>query len=447
MGDPPRFVVFGYLPEYRLKNFPYAEIFASGLTHLIFFSAEVHPQTLHLDHAEDRLPDAAEWRQIRRLADEQGVQLLLCIGGGGRSSGFAPLVRDQRRRLAFLDELNALVLRRQLDGIDINWEYPQSMEEWSLFGDFLREMRSILGYSVVTRAASTGRQPRRQPVQVRPVILTMAVHPHPSIAAVLQMSRILPTLNYLHWMAYDHTEAGGGSPHSSVAYAATTLSDAMIGLLDDATFYGTAQHRSGDGDGSEVDHRRKLTLGIPFYGRHLRSASSAPETYSRLMQFILPWSRKHHPEWATDGSPLRALNEYGGFGFNSYADVQAKMQLARDGPVAPEAEKRPGGGGVAGIMIWELGQDLQPPSAHPMALMNAVHHQLTEWAKEAERNAIHRSTPGPPTTKEKTEKNRSNLASRDGTGATKGSALHDQMPSVNDANHAGQMSDKDREDL
>ena len=46
-------VVFGYLPEYRQANFDYAGYFSKGLTHLIFFSLEVHPES-YFPNALDR---------------------------------------------------------------------------------------------------------------------------------------------------------------------------------------------------------------------------------------------------------------------------------------------------------------------------------------------------------------------------------------------------------
>ena len=46
-------VVYGYLPEYRQANFDYAGYFSKGLTHLIFFSLEVHPES-YFPNALDR---------------------------------------------------------------------------------------------------------------------------------------------------------------------------------------------------------------------------------------------------------------------------------------------------------------------------------------------------------------------------------------------------------
>lgn len=373
------FVVFGYLPEYRQLRFDYEAFFKAGLTHLIFFSAEVDPTSLQLIHVEDRLPSMDKWRTIRTLADKYDVKLMLCIGGGGRSAGFPLLVHDVVGRRRFISQVQRVVQQRELDGVDFNWEYPDSMTEWLSFGQFLAELRPALRHTAAGAAAVRHRRDI-----VRSALITMALHPHPSVANVLRSSRVLPSLDYLHWMAYDHIVPGEG--HSSVAYATAVLQDDMIGSLDDAVHNARlAQLREGSKTRStaaesaaaanttvarkpnEVDHRRKLCLGIPFYGRHREDRRLPPESYEHLWQFIKQWARKRQPTWQEGGPELRAMSNYAGYDYNGYDDVKRKMRLARSA-------------GVAGIMIWELGQDV-PPGTSPMSLMTAIHEQLAAWQK------------------------------------------------------------------
>ncbi|KPA77886.1 Chitinase [Leptomonas pyrrhocoris] len=370
----PPFAVFGYLPEYRQLRFDYEAFFRSGLTHLIFFSAEVDPTSLQLTHVDDRLPSREKWKTLRELADTYGVKLLLCIGGGGRSAGFPRLVGDVLGRRRFVSEVGRVLHERDLDGVDFNWEYPSSMPEWLNFGQFLTELRSALN-----RTTAGDHHGRR----VGPALITMALHPHPRIPHVLRVSHVLPSLDYLHWMAYDHIIANDS--HSSVAYAASVLQDDVIGDLDDAVYNARLKkiRRQAHGEAEEdapqsrkpheADHRRKLCLGIPFYGRHRADGRVPPETYEHLWQFLRQWAGKRHPDWVEGGPELRSLSEYAGYDYNGYDDVRRKMRLARSS-------------GIAGIMIWELGQDV-PPGTSPMSLMTAVQEQLAEWDKDTASNA------------------------------------------------------------
>jgi GH18 family chitinase len=40
------------------------------------------------------------------------------------------MVRNENARANFISRLVALLLKWELDGVDYNWEYPNSQEEW-----------------------------------------------------------------------------------------------------------------------------------------------------------------------------------------------------------------------------------------------------------------------------------------------------------------------------
>ena len=115
------FTVFGYLPEYRLNNFDYEGAFAAGLTHLIYFSLEVHPVS-GLPSALDRLPREHEVIRARIAADKHNGKLLLSFGGNSRSAGFGFMTMKKSRRRKFLEALKELLQRYDFDGVDYNWE-------------------------------------------------------------------------------------------------------------------------------------------------------------------------------------------------------------------------------------------------------------------------------------------------------------------------------------
>merc|ERR1712032_416508 len=81
-GADADFAVYAYLPEWRYDGANYADI-CQVVTHLIFFSIEVTPEGNLA--ALDRLPRKA----LREEARSHCSKLLICIGGNGRSAGFA----------------------------------------------------------------------------------------------------------------------------------------------------------------------------------------------------------------------------------------------------------------------------------------------------------------------------------------------------------------------
>ncbi len=120
-------VVVGYLPEWRYEAYDWDRA-AQLHTHLILFSIEVasyhgawqtgQPTLTGLD----RMPAPALMRRARLATRKANCQLLLCVGGNGRSAGFARMVADARHRAAFVADLVALLSEHGLDGVDYNWE-------------------------------------------------------------------------------------------------------------------------------------------------------------------------------------------------------------------------------------------------------------------------------------------------------------------------------------
>ena len=113
--------VAAYLPEWRYEGANWVDI-SSTVTQLILFSLEVQP-TGRLG-AFDRLPRKELMQQAREATRAAGSKLLVCIGGNGRSAGFGPAVAKKERRARFVQSLVELCDKYDLDGIDLNWEYP-----------------------------------------------------------------------------------------------------------------------------------------------------------------------------------------------------------------------------------------------------------------------------------------------------------------------------------
>jgi GH18 family chitinase len=86
----------------------------------------------------------------------------------------------------------------------------------------------------------------------------------------------------------------------------------------------------------------KLVLGLPFYGRNQRGRSRTYAELARSMSFA------------------SGVDLVDGFAFNSVRTVRQKTRYARDAQ-------------LAGIMIWEVGQDAPEPDA---SLLRAIGAEL-----------------------------------------------------------------------
>lgn len=149
------------------------------------------------------------------------------------------------------------------------------------------------------------------------VTFTMYLDPHH--ADVIQQFNMLEHADFVHCMAYDQH-----GKHSTYEFAVSGVRMAVEKKLP----------------------LEKFTLGVPFYARNIHNGE--PKTYGD----ILPELKAKKPEHAL------SVDQLGTFYFNSQKMIERKTELA----IASK---------LGGVMIWELGQDVQPES-RPESLMHGI---------------------------------------------------------------------------
>ena len=226
-----------------------------------------------------RIAESGKLEALVELAHAKNVKVYLAVGGwdigdgGGNDQAFEAMAKDAKNRQRFVSSLLFQIKDYNLDGIDIDWEYPDDQESFLLLMTELYPALKAKGKGLSVAAAGEG------------------VHGDGINAESFQY------MDYLNIMAYD-----GPTPHSSYEYAVKCL-----------------DYWSGRGCPKE-----KLILGLPFYGKD-------PNTdYKVLIQ----------------GNPLMAsqMDEQEGIHYNGIPTIQKKVKLAQDR--------------AAGVMIWELSQDV-----------------------------------------------------------------------------------------
>ena len=214
------FSVVGYLPWYRIKSWTPER--AGVLTDLIYFGVQPTTGGELPAHPIDR-PTLEALRQLKRAI---GCRLHLCVGGGDRSAGFAPLVEQGRRRRAFGRGLLELCQQGEFDGVDYDWEHPAGASQLDNYRRLIDETRDSLG------------ELRR---------ITVAQSPWRDFGA-----GIYDAVDHVHVMSYNHKH-----PHAR-------LTDARADIERMQKF------------GCPPE---KLVLGVPFFGRNQRGRS---RTYAEI---------------------------------------------------------------------------------------------------------------------------------------------------------------------
>ncbi len=115
-----RHVVIGYLfPQNQLLD-P-AQIAAGKLTHINYAFANLHDGQVVEGFARDA-ENFAVLGAVRR--SHPHLKLLVSVGGWTWSKGFSDAVLTPERRQRFVESAVAFVRRHDLDGFDVDWEYP-----------------------------------------------------------------------------------------------------------------------------------------------------------------------------------------------------------------------------------------------------------------------------------------------------------------------------------
>jgi len=91
-------------------------------------------------------------RQIVSNAHEHDVNVLISVGGWGWDSQFETVAADPALRSAFVQNLRAFVDEYQLDGADIDWEYPDAGQSAQNFLALIQELRSAMPDKELTTA-------------------------------------------------------------------------------------------------------------------------------------------------------------------------------------------------------------------------------------------------------------------------------------------------------
>lgn len=121
-----------YLPDYRVKAGDKPALY--GTTHLVLFSAKPSP-----DGSVDFSRVTPELRAFAATGRQQNpdLKVTVCVGGWGRGTEFASAVATTETRHRFASELVAFCETHQLNGIDIDWEFPKGDKQHADLALFL----------------------------------------------------------------------------------------------------------------------------------------------------------------------------------------------------------------------------------------------------------------------------------------------------------------------
>lgn len=184
-------------------------------------------------------------RELTRAAHEAGVKVILSLGGWGSDEAFAALTADPSSRQRYIDAVMDLVDRHDYDGVDLDWEYPDTEEEVTAFNQLARTFRS--------RLDELGRR------KGRPHLQTIAVSANDATGRWLDKAVLLQTMDFINVMTYDFA-----GPWTDFAGHHAAFRPSSKDPRDQAYSVQTSMEYWRDEKQMPAD---RLVVGIPLYGR------------------------------------------------------------------------------------------------------------------------------------------------------------------------------------
>jgi chitinase len=183
--------------------------------------------------------------KLTRQAHQSDVKVMLCLGGWGYDSQFASMVSSPEAEDRYVRSVMAIVDASDYDGIDIDWEYPDTEQEIVGFERLTRRFRKEIDAVGVRKG--------------RPMILTMAASANPGTLKWLGKEFLLETMDWINVMTYDFTgDWTNYAGHHSPLFVSTKQPGGSPRSTELSMKY-LVENRGIPAD--------RLAVGIPLYGR------------------------------------------------------------------------------------------------------------------------------------------------------------------------------------
>ena len=226
---------------------------------------------------------------LKKLRKIYGFRLHICLAGG--SSRFLPVLRKPDMAEKMAQNIVGVVREWGLDGVDFDWEYPRSKTDLAAYIALIENIRQGLeAENTETLQDAPGKHDYRFSVAISRLQSPLS-------------KELFEAVDMVNFMAYDFVPR-----HSTFEDTSE-----MVEYLK-ARYAIPAQ---------------KIFLGMPFYGKQIKSGRRRAKTYGRLAQEF-------------DLAPQD--NEMDSYYFNGQDMILRKFEFAQNK-------------NLGGIMIWEIGQD------------------------------------------------------------------------------------------
>ncbi|MCI0522414.1 MAG: glycoside hydrolase family 18 protein [Bacteroidales bacterium] len=338
------YMVVGYVAGYR--DFDFSKIDASKLSHINYAFANIIDGRVQFDTA--KIDDTGlNIEDIRRLIDLKKVnpdlKVLVSVGGWGWSGNFSDAALNDSSRRRFAESSAEFILSTGIDGIDLDWEYPNQEGAGNIHRPEDIENFTLLLRAVREHIDSTALKQGRK----EPYLLTIASGGDSAYIANTRLGEASQYLDFINIMSYDlHNGLTSQTGHHS-----NLLLSEWDSPFGDATERSLRMHLEAGVNPS------KLNIGVPFYGRIWRGAE--------------PVNNGLYREARTTGQFIPYANVIAAISDEAFVRLydssacapflwneRDSIFISYDDEISlAEKMKWVKAMGLAGVMFWEYGED------------------------------------------------------------------------------------------
>lgn len=244
--EATRKFIIGYVPGFR-GELDETMFDANKLTHINYAFVDVKDSLAWLHNLAT---DSINFRKLNYLKkDNPDLKIMISLGGWSWSENFSDAVLTPTSREKFAKSSVQIVADYNLDGVDIDWEYPGLRGEDNVFRAEDKQnftlMFEVLRKELDALATTTGKK----------YYLSTALPCFDRLFEVTEMGNVARHIDFVNIMAYDFFVAGDTVGHHSNLYASESYEKENSADKAVKTYI------------EQGVPAEKLVLGIPFYGR------------------------------------------------------------------------------------------------------------------------------------------------------------------------------------
>jgi chitinase len=278
-------------------------------------------------------------RELTAEAHKAGVKVLLSLGGWGWDDQFRAIVADPEAEARYVEAVVKMAEEYDYDGVDLDWEYPDSDAEVPGFERLTRTLRKRL--DAVGQAKG------------KTMFVTMAASSNYETLDHLDTAFLLETMDWINVMTYDYAGAWSSrAGHNSPLFASSK--EGPNARSSERTILYMIEKRKVPAD--------RLALGLALYGRGF----PVSEPYAPLPKGSMPFNLNFK-------GIGKLLNE----GWTRVWDDETKVPWL----ISPDRTKVAGyddaesmrvktewamSKGLRGVFFWQIDGDRLPDGSNPL---------------------------------------------------------------------------------